>query len=83
MFWAPFLRGYFMNSTPKVSYQGRMVYEEPFRVFVYGMNNQKKLVETWKDFESSISTGSWFEYPVLEEKEHKQKKNKKWTDAND
>jgi len=70
-----------MSSPQMVSYNGQMVVKEPFRVFVYGTNNTKKLVESWEEFEKALHSGDWFSNPEIKEKEHKTKKNKKGTDS--
>ena len=42
-----------------VMYEGRQVPKEGFRAFVYGLNNQRKLTNSWKDYLSHIETGIW------------------------
>ena len=44
----------------EVLYQGRKVSRDGFRVFVYGRNDQKKLVNSWDEFKSHMATGIWF-----------------------
>lgn len=45
---------------PHVMYEGRLVPMERFRAFVYSYGDQKKLVNSWKEFEESIHSGLWF-----------------------
>ncbi len=44
----------------KVSYQGRMVPKEHFRVFVYNANGQK-LANSYEEFLSLLASKEWFE----------------------
>ena len=44
----------------RVIYNGRPVAKEDFRTFIYGLNKEKKLVNTWDEFETHISSGLWF-----------------------
>lgn len=48
-----------MKGTPAV-YLGRIVDKKNFRTFIYGKNGEKKLVESWDEFETNIQTGIWF-----------------------
>lgn len=48
-----------MNGTPAI-YLGRIVDKKNFRAFIYGKNGEKKLVESWDEFEANIQTGIWF-----------------------
>ena len=43
-----------------VSYNGQMRPKEGFRVYVYSRNLEKKLVESWGEFEAHVATGLWF-----------------------
>lgn len=43
-----------------VIYLGRTIPKKGFRAFVYGYEGTQKLVESWEDYEKSISTSSWF-----------------------
>lgn len=43
-----------------VMYLGRVVAKEGFRVFIYGAEQLAKLVESWAEYESHISSGVWF-----------------------
>ena len=70
-----------MNTKQKVSYKGSMVDKDNFRVFVYGQNDKKKLVENWDQFQIAIQSGDWFESTVIEDKEQKVKKSKKSDDS--
>lgn len=48
-----------MKDIPAI-YLGRIVSKENFRAYIYGNNEQKKLVESWDEFESHMATGLWF-----------------------
>jgi hypothetical protein len=48
-----------MKGLPAI-YLGRIVEKEHFRVFIYGANGEKKLVESWDQFEASMQSGIWF-----------------------
>jgi hypothetical protein len=48
-----------MEGTPAV-YLGRIVKKENFRAFIYGTNAQKKLIESWDEFEAHMESGVWF-----------------------
>lgn len=48
-----------MEGVPAV-YLGRAVDKENFRAFVYGAKGEKKLVESWDEFEASMQSGLWF-----------------------
>lgn len=41
-------------------YLGRWVDKQHFRVFVYGVNGEQKLAESFNDYESLIASGLWF-----------------------
>lgn len=57
-----------------VLYLGRMVPEKAFRVYIYSVNGEKKLVNSWAEFESEISSGKWFDtMPKADEKGLKKK----------
>ncbi len=43
-----------------VQYKGRTVSKDGFRVFVYGTQGQKKLVNSWDEFERHMASGLWF-----------------------
>lgn len=44
----------------QVIYKGRSIAKEGFRAFIYGLEGQKKLVNSWHEFESAMSSGIWF-----------------------
>lgn len=48
-----------MEGTPAV-YLGRIVDKKNFRAFIYGLNGQKRLVESWEEFEANMQIGLWF-----------------------
>lgn len=48
-----------MKGTPAV-YLGRIVEKKNFRAFVYGSNEQKKVVNSWDEFEAAMQSGIWF-----------------------
>lgn len=41
-------------------YKGRVIPKEHFRVYIYAVDGEKKLVESWDEFEAHIGTGIWF-----------------------
>ena len=48
-----------MNGTPAI-YLGRIVEKKNFRAFIYGKNGERKLAESWDEFEANMQTGIWF-----------------------
>lgn len=48
-----------MKGTPAI-YKGRIIDKKVFRAFIYGANNEKKLVESWDAFEAAMQSGIWF-----------------------
>jgi hypothetical protein len=44
-------------------YLGRMVPKEGFRVFIYGKDDKKKVVNSWDEFVNHMATGEWFSSP--------------------
>jgi hypothetical protein len=59
-----------MDGTTAI-YLGKIVDKKHFRVFVYSADGQKRLVESWKEFESLMETGLWFASEYEEKKEVK------------
>jgi len=51
-----------MKGTPAI-YLGRIVEKSNFRAFIYGANGEKKLVNSWDEFEVSMESGLWFATP--------------------
>ncbi len=45
-----------------VLYDGRVVPEKGFRAFIYSANNQKKLVNSWQEYQAHILSGCWFSH---------------------
>ena len=43
-----------------VIYLGRKVSKDNFRVFIYGKEGEKKLVNSWIEYEAYCLTGKWF-----------------------
>jgi hypothetical protein len=43
-----------------VFYNGRHVPIDGFRTYIYGNAGQKKLVNSWDEFQAHVSTGMWF-----------------------
>lgn len=41
-------------------YLGKIVNREQFRVFIYSADDQKRLVESYDEFEMYMATGVWF-----------------------
>jgi hypothetical protein len=48
-------------ASDSVLYNGRSVLKEHFRVFLYGSDSSKKLVNNYEDYEKSIASGLWFD----------------------
>lgn len=48
-----------MKGVPAM-YKGRMVDKNNFRAFVYGAKGERKLVESWDEFEAKMQSGLWF-----------------------
>lgn len=48
-----------MKGTPAI-YLGRIVEKKNFRTFVYGSNDEKKIVESWEAYEAAMQSGIWF-----------------------
>lgn len=48
-----------MDGTQAI-YLGRPVNKNYFRAFVYAANGNKKLVESWDNFEKEMASGLWF-----------------------
>lgn len=44
----------------QVVYQGRSIATDGFRVFIYGSNGSKKLVNSWDEFQAHMAMGVWF-----------------------
>lgn len=55
-----------MKGAPAI-YLGRIVDKKNFRVFIYGVNGEKKLVESWDEFEAAMQSGIWFSSKELTE----------------
>jgi len=62
-----------------VNYRGRTVLKEGFRAFVYGKDDNKKLVNSWNEYQDAIGSGFWFaDKPPL-----KQRKKERIDDGTD
>lgn len=48
-----------MEGTPAI-YLGRIVEKKNFRAFIYGVNGEKRLAESWEEFEANMESGVWF-----------------------
>ena len=48
-----------MKGTP-AKYLGKIIGKENFRAYIYSADGNKKLVESWDEFELHMSTGLWF-----------------------
>jgi len=59
--------------TEWVSYCGRQVPKENFRVFVYSLNDEQKVVNSWDEYQEAISSGVWFPTKDFEEAPKKRK----------
>ena len=49
------------NAKKQVWYLGRWVDREHFRVFVYKQGNEKKLANSYDEYEKLLATGLWFD----------------------
>jgi hypothetical protein len=52
-----------MNET-QAKYLGRIIDKRHFRAFVHAADGNKKLVESWNEFERHMATGVWFDKKV-------------------
>jgi len=66
-----------MKDTQKVIYLGRAVPRQHFRAYVYNVDGEKKLAESYDDFEKLVSSGLWFPEPVEQKPQKKRAKNAK------
>lgn len=48
-----------MKGTP-AEYLGRLVDKKHFRAFVHGVGGQRRLVESWDEYEACMQSGVWF-----------------------
>ena len=48
-----------MKGTPAI-YLGRIVEKKNFRAFIFGANGERRLVESWEEFEANMQSGIWF-----------------------
>lgn len=48
-----------MKGTPAI-YLGRIVDKKNFRAFIHGANGQRRLVNSWEEFEANMQSGLWF-----------------------
>jgi hypothetical protein len=58
-----------------VIYNGRAVSRKNFRAFIFSVNGERKLVNSYDEFEDHIGTGIWF--PSKESVEQVKSKKKK------
>lgn len=72
-----------MQGVPAI-YKGKIINKENFRAYIYGANGNKKLVNSWDEFEANVQTGVWFaskkdaeNVKQVEEQKPKQKRAKK------
>lgn len=43
-----------------VTFQGRVVPKEGFRTYIFNADMQRKLVNSWSEFQKNMATGLWF-----------------------
>lgn len=43
-----------------VKYDNRIVPKQGFRAFVYNVDGQRRMANSWNEFESYVQTGIWF-----------------------
>lgn len=60
-----------------VMYNGRAVPRNGFRAFVFDINLNKRLVNSYDEYEDLVSSGIWFSNKEIAEKIKAQKKKKK------
>lgn len=60
-----------------VVYQGRVIDKKNFRMFLYGANNEKKLVNSWDEYQEAIQSGVWHSMPSKVLKNDVQPKKRK------
>lgn len=48
-----------MKGTPAI-YLGRIVDKKNFRAFIHGVNGERRLIESWAEFEANMQSGLWF-----------------------
>jgi len=48
------------SASEQVQYQGRWVSKNNFRVFVYGLEDKKKIVNSYDDYLKALESGDWF-----------------------
>ncbi len=41
-------------------YNGRVIDKKYFRAFIHACDGQKRLVESWEEYEANVQTGCWF-----------------------
>lgn len=58
-----------------VTYLGRKVEKQGFRAYVYSSDGNKRLVNSWDDFEALIHSDTWF--ATIEEAQTQKKPRKK------
>lgn len=61
-------------------YCGRWVNKENFRAYVYGGKGEKKLANSYKDFEALIASGEWFTSKPVKDAPQKRKQRDGSTD---
>lgn len=48
-------------SSQAVLYNGKSILKEHFRAYVYNGNGEKKLCQSWDDYNESLKSGLWFD----------------------
>jgi len=61
-------------------YQGRPVSEQGFRAYMYSLDGEKKLVNSWQEFEEHLQTGLWFESEFIKDAQEEPKRTRKKRD---
>lgn len=69
------------NMNDYVTYLGRTVLRENFRTYVYGQDSQKKLVNSWNQFQEAIGSGLWHAEKQLPLKPRKKERVTDGTDS--
>jgi hypothetical protein len=48
-----------MSASPAM-YLGKVIDKKNFRAFIYGANGERRLVNSWQEFEANMQSGVWF-----------------------
>lgn len=57
-----------------VNYDNRIVPKEGFRAFIYNVDGERRMANSWNEFQSYVQTGTWFSTKEAAEKQKSKKK---------